>query len=137
MHTIKDIKYTTITSMIGVTARKKLSKRLAFQRLLSDVRQDKIDLIIFIKLDRWFRNVADYYATMQILESHNVNWECTEEDYDTTTSNGRLHLNIKLSIAQNESDQTSDRIKYVFKNRRDNGMWDTGKVKYGYKIVDR
>lgn len=121
----------------GITARKKLSKRKEFQRLMGDVKADKIDMIIFIKLDRWFRNVPDYYKTQEILEEHNVNWKATEEEYDTTTANGRLHLNIKLSIAQNESDQTSDRIKFVFENRRNEGYVVSGAKKMGYDIVDK
>ena len=111
----------------GITARKKLSKRKEFQRLMSDVKADKIDMIIFIKLDRWFRNVPDYYKTQEILDEHGVNWKAT----------GRLHLNIKLSIAQNESDQTSDRIKFVFNNRRNEGFVVSGKKKMGYDIIDK
>jgi len=121
----------------GITARKRLGSRKAFQRMLEDVKADRIDLIIFIKLDRWFRNIADYYKTMEVLDTHGVHWKATEEDYDTTTSNGRLHLNIKLSIAQNESDQTSDRINYVFANKRKNGLVISGSKKYGFDIVDQ
>ena len=121
----------------GITARKKLSKRKEFQRLMSDVKADKIDMIIFIKLDRWFRNVPDYYETQKILDEHNVGWVATEEEYDTTTANGRLHLNIKLSIAQNESDQTSDRIRFVFANRVKEGFVVSGAKKMGYDIVDK
>lgn len=71
----------------------------------------QIDIILFIKPDRWFRNVADYYEPQRILGAHHVQWIATDKNYDTTTSNGRLHLNIKLSIAQEESDRTSERIK--------------------------
>lgn len=121
----------------GITARKKLSKRKEFQRLMGDVKADKIDMIIFIKLDRWFRNVPDYYKTQEVLDAHNVGWKATEEEYDTTTANGRLHLNIKLSIAQNESDQTSDRINFVFENRRSEGYVTSGAKKMCYDIVDK
>ena len=58
----------------GITARKKLQNRKDFQRLLNDVRQDKIDLILVTKLDRWFRNVRDYHNTQAILEEHHCNW---------------------------------------------------------------
>ena len=94
----------------GKTARTKLSKRKELLRLLEDVKLGLIDHIVFWRLDRYFRNVADYYKVQEILDEHGVTWECSDEEYDTTTSNGRLYLNIKLSIAQNESDQTSDRI---------------------------
>lgn len=106
----------------GKSARTKLSNRKELLRLLDDVNNDKIDRIIMWRLDRWFRNVADYYKVQEILNKNDVDWECSDEDYNTTTSNGRLYLNMKLSIAQNESDQTSDRIKFNFesmvKNKR-------------------
>ena len=121
----------------GLTARKTLRKRVQFNRMIEDVKKDKIDLIIFIKLDRWFRNVADYYKTMDILEAHNCTWKCTEEDYDLETSTGRLNLNIRLSMAQNESDQTSDRINYVFESRRREGYVTTGSAPFGYKIENK
>lgn len=121
----------------GLTARKTLKKRVEFNRMIQDVKDDKIDLIVFIKLDRWFRNVADYYKTMEILDAHNCTWVATEEDYDLTTSNGILNLNIRLSISQNESDQTSDRINFVFDNRRAEGYVVTGACPFGYKIENK
>lgn len=121
----------------GLTARKTLKKRINFNRMIEDVKRDKIDLIIFIKLDRWFRNVADYYKTMEVLEAHNCTWKCTEEDYDLETSSGRLNLNIRLSMAQNESDQTSDRINYVFESRRKEGYVTSGATPFGYKIENK
>ena len=118
----------------GITARKKYKNRAAFMRMLDDVRADRIDLILFIKLDRWFRNIADYYEVQKILDAHNVRWIATEEDYDTTTANGRLHLNIKLSIAQDESDRTSERIKFVFDSKVKRGEVISGKTPLGYRI---
>lgn len=102
----------------GVSARKSFSKRKELQRLLDDVRADRIDVILFIKLDRWFRNIAGYYKVQEILDKYKVDWIAIHEDYNTNTSAGRLNLNIRLSIAQNESDQTSDRIKYVFEGKK-------------------
>lgn len=100
----------------GKSARSKLSNRKELLRLIEDVKEDKLDRIVMWRLDRWFRNVADYYQIQKILDENNVDWECSDEEYDTYTSNGRLHLNIKLSIAQNESDQTGDRIRFDFQN---------------------
>lgn len=121
----------------GITARKKYRNRAAFMRMLRDVEAGQIDLILFIKLDRWFRNIADYYEVQKILDEHNVRWIATEEDYDTTTANGRLHLNIKLSIAQDESDRTSERIKFVFDSKVQRGEVISGKVPLGYRIDGR
>lgn len=100
----------------GKTARSKLKNRKELLRLIEDAKESKFDRIVFWRLDRWFRNIADYYKIQEVLDQHKIDWECSDEEYNTTTSNGRLHLNIKLSIAQNESDQTSDRIKFNFAN---------------------
>lgn len=121
----------------GNTARKALSRRKELQRLLDDVRADKIDIILFKCLDRWFRNIRDYYKVQDILDEHGVDWECTQEKYNTTTTNGRLMLNIKLSVAQNESDQTSDRIRYVNAGKMKRKEALTGEVPYGYIIKDK
>lgn len=121
----------------GVTARKKYKNRAAFMRMLRDVEAGKIDLILFIKLDRWFRNISDYYEVQKILDAHSVRWIATEESYDTTTANGRLHLNIKLSIAQDESDRTSERIKFVFDSKVKRGEVISGKFPLGYRIENK
>ncbi len=98
----------------GKSARKPYKSRPEFMRLLHDVEADKLDIILFIKLDRWFRSIKDYYKVQEILDAHHVSWQTTEEQYDTTTTNGRLYTNIRLSLAQDEADRTSDRIKFVF-----------------------
>ncbi len=121
----------------GISARKKYKKRPEMCRMLNDVEKGLIDIIIFIKLDRWFRNIADFYEVQSILDKNNVNWIATEEDYDTTTANGRLHLNIKLSIAQDEADRTSERIKFVIAAKKAKGEeWSTSHS-IGFKLVDR
>lgn len=121
----------------GCTARAKLNRRHELQRLLGDVRAKRIDIILLKCLDRWFRNVADFYKVQEILDANNVAWECSQEDYNTTTTNGRLMLNLKLAIAQNESDQTSDRIKYVNEGRRKRREEIAGRCTLGYSIVDK
>ena len=121
----------------GYSARKSFRCRPQFTRLLDDVQRERFDVILFIKLDRWFRNVSDYYEIQRILDDHHVSWIATEEEYDTTTANGRLHLNIKLSIAQDEADRTSERIKFVFESKLRRGEVISGKVPFGYKIVEK
>lgn len=116
----------------GSTARKSLGRRKELQRLLEDVKAGNIDIICFKCLDRWFRNIADYYKVQEVLDSCGVDWECTQEEYNTTTTNGRLMLNLKLTIAQNESDQTSDRIKYINQGKIRRHEEVTGKFPYGY-----
>lgn len=116
------------------TARKDIRKREAFQRMLSDVQLDKIDIILFTRLDRWFRSIADYYSTIGILEAHHVNWKTTQEDYDTTTANGKLYINLKLSLAQNEADITSERIAAVFDSKIRNGTVISGSAPFWLRV---
>lgn len=118
----------------GLTARKKLSQRRELLRLLDDVEKGEVELIIFTKLDRWFRNIADYYRVQERLDKHHVNWRTIYESYDTATANGRLHINIMLSIAQDEADRTSERIKAVFENKRARGETPANKAPLGYRI---
>lgn len=120
----------------GITARKQMKNRKALMRLLDDVRAGKIDLIIFTKLDRWFRNIYDYHRVQEVLENNKVHWKTVLEDYDTSTATGRLHINIMLSIAQDEADRTSERIKVVFENKVKNGGYLNQKAPLGYIVED-
>lgn len=117
----------------GISARKSYKKRKAFMRLLDDVEAGKIDLILFIKLDRWFRSVPDYYKVQEVLEANNVGWRATMEQYDTTSANGRLYINIRLAVAQDEADRTSERIKFVFDRKVTESEVISGRVPLGYK----
>ena len=121
----------------GITARKRLKNRKELQCLLADVKKDKIDLILVTKLDRWFRNIKDYYQVQDILEAHNCNWKTIFENYDTSTASGRLHINIMLSVNQDECDRTSERIKAVFEHKKDKKEATTGAMPLGYKVVDK
>lgn len=102
----------------GHSARKPVLKRPVMLQLLEDVKAGKIDRILFVKLDRWFRNVSEYHTIQTILDQHNVTWQAILEDYNTTTADGRLKVNIMLSVAENEADRTSERIKFVFDSKR-------------------
>ncbi len=98
----------------GKTARKQLRKRKAIKQLLQDAEHDAFDLILFWKMDRWFRNVADFYKVQDVLDAHGIKWRaCAEPNMTLDTRDGRLNLNIMLTINQNESDTTSERIKFA------------------------
>ena len=97
----------------GVSGRKLIRRRPALQRMLNDAKAGKFDRIIFIKLDRYFRSVAEYYECQKILEANNVAWTATEEKYDLTTANGRYWVTQKLAMAEYEADQTGERINLV------------------------
>lgn len=121
----------------GISARKKYTHRPELLRLLDDVRVGKIDTILFIKLDRWFRSLPDYYEVQKILDEHHVSWRATQEDYETVTASGRFKVNIMLSVAQDEADRTSERIKFVFDGKRERNEAVSGKVPKGYRIENK
>ena len=119
------------------TARKNIKKRVEFQNMIDGVKQDEYDVLVFCRLDRWFRSVADYYKIMDILNSHNCGWVTSDEDYDTTTANGRLYINVKLSISQNESDICSERIGVVFDSKVQHGTVLSGNAPFWLKVQDK
>ena len=120
----------------GISARKNLSKRKALQELMTAVKASRVDIILFIKLDRWSRSTKDYYKIQEVLDCYGVDWIATQEDYNTTTTNGKLMLNMKLAIAQNEADTTSDRINFV-KDGKLARREAIAKTPLGYKIENK
>lgn len=95
----------------GVSGRKKIKNRPELQRMIQDAEKKKFTRIIFIKLDRFFRSVAEYHECMKRIDP--VLWTATEEKYDLTTANGRMMVNAKLMIAELEADMAGERITIV------------------------
>ena len=125
----------------GKTARKELKKRKAIHALVEDVKQDKIDVIVFWRLDRWFRNLSDFYKVQDVLDEHGVRWiSVSEPGINMETRDGRLQLNVVLSIGQNEVDTTSERIKFVNESsiRQKKLIFGDANMPFGYKtgVVD-
>lgn len=118
----------------GKTARKNKQKRKEYIRLIQDAKEGKFKMIIFKCIDRWFRDIKEYYLTQDILESKGVGWECSEEEYDTTTREGRMKLNLYLMLAQDEADKGSERISYVFQHKIRNKEAITGTQPYGFIV---
>ncbi len=108
-------------------------KRPALQKMLEDVKQGKINRILITKLDRLSRGVRNYYKILDVLDENEVYWTTVFEKYDSSTANGRLHINIMLSVAENESAQTSERIKSVFKTKLQSKEIVSGSIAIGYK----
>lgn len=116
----------------------KYSERDELQRLLQLVQEDKVDIILITKLDRWFRSIRHYVATQAILDEHNVGWLAIWEPiYDTTTPQGRLIVNQMMSIAQFEAENTSSRIKQVFAYKTQNREVLSGNIPPGYSIENK
>lgn len=116
----------------------KFSERDELQRLLQDVSEHKIDVVLFTKMDRWFRSIRHYTATQEVLDSYGVTWTAIWEPvYDTSTPAGRLIVNQMMSIAQFEAENTSQRIRQVFEYKKKRGEVISGSVPLGYKIVNK
>lgn len=122
----------------GVSGGKPWKQRPELKRLIEDVEAGLIDIILFTKLDRWFRNVPEYYKVQEILDRHGVTWRAIWESYETGTANGKFAVNVFLAVAENERLRTSERIKVVFKNKADQGEFCFGgRPPLGYiKSVD-
>ena len=119
----------------GISGAKPPLKRPALKRLLDDVEAGKIDMILFTKLDRWFRSVKEYFKVQDVLDNNKVEWKAIQEDYDTTTANGQMAITIFLAVAQNERDRTAERIKVVLDHKRKNkeACFGGRAIPFGYK----
>lgn len=122
----------------GFSARKPVLKRPAMLELLEDVKSGKIDMILFTKLDRWFRNIQEYYKIQEILDQNKVVWKAILEDYNTATADGRFKVNIMLSVNEQESDRTSERIKFVFNSKimRKETIFGKNNCPIGYTVAE-
>lgn len=113
-------------------------KRDDFQRLMNDVRAGSIDLIIFTRLDRWFRNLRHYLNTQDVLDKNGVSWTATEQPYfDTSTPHGRAFVNNSMIWAELEAQNDSDRILSVFDDKVDNSEVLSGSTPLGYRIENK
>ena len=111
----------------GKSARKRLKGRKEIFRLLDDVRAGKIDVILFKELDRWFRSVSDFYKVQDVLDEYGVQWVSERQPtLGMATKEDRLQVNLLLSVGQNETDSTSDRIKYTQKFLISQKRWTAG-----------
>lgn len=119
----------------GVSGRKLIRRRPALQRMLKDAQTGKFDRIIFIKLDRYFRSVAEYYECQKILDTHKVTWTATEERYDLTTASGRYWVTQKLAMAEYEADNTGERINLVNEYKIRTGQPLTGSHRQGIAYI--
>lgn len=115
----------------------KLDERDELQHLLSDVKAGKIDIVIFTKLDRWFRSVRHYLNTQETLDKYNVPWKAIWESYETESPQGRLMVTQMLAFAEFEAGNTALRINKVFDYKKTKREALSGKIPYGFKIVDK
>src|SRR6202522_1297399 len=107
------------------------------QRLLDDIRARKIDVIVVYKVDRLTRSLADFAKLVQLFDAQGVSFVAVTQQFNTTTSMGRLTLNVLLSFAQFEREVTGERIRDKIAASKQKGMWMGGFVPLGYDICDR
>src|SRR5437667_4202174 len=111
--------------------------RPALQRLLEDVRAGRVDVIVVYKVDRLSRSLADFAKLAELFDRHNVSFVSVTQQFNTTTSMGRLTLIVLLSFAQFEREDTSERIRDKIAASKRKGLWVGGMAPLGYDTKDR
>src|SRR5467141_2883849 len=106
------------------------------QRLLDDIRSRKIDVIVVYKVDRLTRSLADFAKLVELFDAHGVSFVSVTQQFNTTTSMGRLTLNVLLSFAQFEREVTSERIRDKIAASKRKGLWVGGNLPLGYEMKD-
>jgi site-specific DNA recombinase len=111
--------------------------RPALQKLLADVEAKRIDVIVVYKVDRLTRSLADFAKLVELFDKQEVSFVSVTQSFNTTTSMGRLTLNVLLSFAQFEREVTGERIRDKIAASKKKGMWMGGVVPLGYRVEDR
>jgi len=112
-------------------------ERPALKKLLEDVRARRVDVIVVYKVDRLTRSLADFAKLVEMFDEHGVSFVSVTQSFNTTTSMGRLTLNVLLSFAQFEREVTGERIRDKIAASKRKGMWMGGVVPLGYRVEDR
>src|SRR5947207_959982 len=110
-------------------------ERPALQQLLADVRAGKIDIVLVYKVDRLTRSLADFAKLIELFDAHGVSFVSVTQSFNTTTSMGRLTLNILLSFAQFEREVIGERVRDKIAASKRKGMWVGGPVPLGYAAL--
>lgn len=112
-------------------------ERPALRRLLEDIDSGKVDSVVVYKVDRLTRSLADFAKIIERFDGHSVSFVSVTQQFNTTTSMGRLTLNVLLSFAQFEREVTGERIRDKIAASKRKGMWMGGSVPLGYDVRDR
>jgi site-specific DNA recombinase len=111
--------------------------RPALQRLLADVQSGLVDVVVVYKVDRLTRSLADFAKLVELFDGHRVSFVSVTQSFNTTSSMGRLTLNVLLSFAQFEREVTSERIRDKIAASKRRGLWVGGMVPLGYESRDK
>ena len=112
-------------------------ERPGLKKLLDDVRSGMVDIIVVYKIDRLSRSLADFAKLVEIFDEHKVTFVSVTQAFNTTTSMGRLTLNILLSFAQFERELAGERVRDKIAASRQRGIWMGGMPPLGYDVSDR
>ena len=112
-------------------------ERPALQRLLQDIREKKVDVVVVYKIDRLTRSLTDFSKIVEVFDQAGVSFVSVTQQFNTTTSMGRLTLNVLLSFAQFEREVTGERIRDKIAASKKKGMWMGGVVPLGYRVENR
>ena len=112
-------------------------ERPALRRLMIDIEAGKIDVIVIYKIDRLTRSLADFSKMVEVFERQGVSFVSVTQQFNTTTSMGRLMLNVLLSFAQFEREVTGERIRDKIAASKRKGMWMGGVPPLGYDVANR
>ena len=112
-------------------------ERPALQRLLAEVAAGRINVVVVYKVDRLTRSLADFAQIVEALDGHGASFVSVTQQFNTTTSMGRLTLNVLLSFAQFEREVTGERIRDKIAASKRKGMWMGGSVPLGYDVANR
>ena len=112
-------------------------ERPALKNLLADIKGGRIDVVVVYKVDRLTRSLTDFARIVELFESYNVSFVSVTQAFNSTTSMGRLTLNVLLSFAQFEREVTGERIRDKIAASKKRGMWMGGNPPLGYDVQDR
>ncbi|WP_347252852.1 recombinase family protein [Dokdonella sp.] len=112
-------------------------ERPGLRRLLADIEAKRVDIVVVYKIDRLTRSLADFARLVDVFDRNNVSFVSVTQQFNTTTSMGRLTLNILLSFAQFEREVTGERIRDKIAASKAKGMWMGGVPPLGYDVVER
>ncbi|MDE2016518.1 MAG: recombinase family protein [Hyphomicrobiales bacterium] len=112
-------------------------ERPALRKLLDDVRRRRADVVVVYKVDRLTRSLADFAKLVELFDAYGVSFVSVTQSFNTTTSMGRLTLNVLLSFAQFEREVTGERIRDKIAAAKEKGLWMGGVVPLGYRAEDR
>ncbi len=112
-------------------------ERPGLARLLNDIRAGIVGVVVVYKVDRLTRSLSDFAKIIEVFDSHHVSFVSVTQQFNTTTSMGRLTLNVLLSFAQFERELTGERIRDKVAASKKKGMWMGGMVPLGYDCIDR